>query len=511
MPVPSLSLSSRSPLDGDTDAVVIGVLCTPEGPRLACGHPGLAERLSGVADSLATIGVTGAADELVRVAPLEGMAAPLVLVGLGVPSATVDSVRLAAGSAARQLNGLPRLAVAVPDPDSPEQSAAALEGAAVGAYSFTGYRTAESPRSTAQVVVHGRADANAVVRAEALGLAVHTVRDLVNTPASDLYPGSFADRAQELAAGLPVQIEVLDEQALREGGYGGIIGVGQGSARAPRLVTVRYAPADAERHLSLVGKGITFDSGGLSLKQAPAMVGMKYDMTGAATVLSVVLAAARLSLPVRVTARLCLAENMPSGSALRPNDVLRMRSGATVEVLNTDAEGRLVLADGLADASAELPDALVDVATLTGAARLAMGERITPVMGDAALAQRMAAAGTRAGEQFWPMPLAPELRSVLDSDIADIANAKPGHTVGGMMVAGLFLQHFVGSVDEGAQRRRLPWIHLDIAGVANNGARAWGFTPKGATGATVRSLIGLAEALAVTEDDESRGIRLSPL
>jgi len=223
------------------------------------------------------------------------------------------------------------------------------------------------------------------------------------------------------------------------------------------------------------------------------MVGMKYDMTGAVTALAVIVAAARLGLPVRLTAWMCLAENMPSGSAVRPNDVLRMRGGSTVEVLNTDAEGRLVLADGLVAASEEEPDAIVDVATLTGAARVAMGERYCPVMGDDDLVARVVAAGASVGEVFWPMPLPPELRSLLDSDVADIANAKPGHTAGGMLIAGHFLRTFVGSVGEGDEKRTIPWAHLDIAGVANNPGSPHGGIGKGPTGTTVRTLLALAE------------------
>ncbi len=233
-----------------------------------------------------------------------------------------------------------------------------LEGAAIGAYAYTGYRvttlgTTKTPAD--EITVHHRGsgendgsfDADGIVeRATAVGAAIHTVRDLVNTPPSDLYPETLAAAAVDLALGLPLDVEVLDETELAAGGYGGILSVGGGSVRPPRLVVVRYSPAGATRHLALVGKGITFDSGGLSLKPAAGMVGMKYDMTGAVTALAVIVAAAKLALPVRITAWLCIAENMPSGSATRPNDVLRIRGGTTVEVLNTDAEGRLVLADG---------------------------------------------------------------------------------------------------------------------------------------------------------------------
>jgi leucyl aminopeptidase len=332
-----------------------------------------------------------------------------------------------------------------------------------------------------------------LARANATTTAIQTVRDLVNMPPSELYPETLAAAAVELAGGLPVEVEILDEPALLAGGFGGILGVGQGSSRGPRLAVVRYSPAGAEKHLALVGKGITFDSGGLSLKPPASMVGMKYDMTGAATVLAATLAAARLGLPVRITAWLCIAENLPSGTAARPNDVLRIRGGKTVEVLNTDAEGRLVLADGIVAASEEHPDAIVDVATLTGAARVSMGERFVPVMGDDALVARTIAAGVSVGEPIWHMPMPPELRSVLDSDIADIANAKPGNPTGGMLVAAHFLAYFVGTSGEGEDAAPIPWAHLDIAGAANNGGAPHGEIGKGPTGVTVRTLIALAE------------------
>jgi leucyl aminopeptidase len=290
-----------------------------------------------------------------------------------------------------------------------------------------------------------------------------------------------------------VDVTIWDEKALEADGFGGILGVGLGSTRGPRLVKVSYAPTGAARHLALVGKGITFDTGGLSLKPPTGMVGMKYDMTGAATVLAVTLAAARLALPVRLTAWLCIAENMPSGSALRPNDVLRIRGGRTVEVLNTDAEGRLVMADGLVAASEEQPDAIVDVATLTGAAMVALGTRYAGVMGDDALVQKVVSAATDAGELVWPMPLPGELRASLNSEIADIANANPGNTAGGMLLAGVFLQEFVGTTGEGESATRIPWAHLDIAGPAKGPAAPYGFTGKGPTGVTVRALLRLAE------------------
>lgn len=498
MVVPTLSLTSVPPLAGDhggsaPDLLVLGVQKTDAGPRLLSDDPAFA----GVAAALPQIGATGAADELRRLPAVEGSAIPVALIGVG-KEVTADTLRAAAGAASRQLTGVERLSVALPVTSAAETQAV-LEGAGIGAYAYTDYRVAtlDATKTPARnIVAHvaaDLADETTAARATAVVTAVHQVRDLVNMPPSDLYPETLADAAVALAEGLPVDVEVLDVAALEAGGFGGILGVGSGSSRGPRLAVVRYAPEGAERHLALVGKGITFDSGGLSLKPAASMVGMKYDMTGAATVLAVTLAAARLNLPVRVTAWMCIAENLPSGTAARPNDVLRIRGGKTVEVLNTDAEGRLVLADGLVAASEEHPDAIVDVATLTGGARVAMGERYVPVMGADELVSKVIAAGTSTGEPLWQMPLPPELRAVLDSDIADIANARTGNPNGGMLVAAHFLKYFVGTASDEADAAQIPWAHLDIAGAANNAGSPHGEVGKGPTGATVRTLIALAE------------------
>ncbi|MEO6114939.1 MAG: leucyl aminopeptidase [Pseudolysinimonas sp.] len=493
MAVPTLSLSSSAPLAAEADVLVLGVQKTDAGPRLLSDDPGFA----GVTAALAQVGATGAADELRRLPAVEGSSIPIALIGLG-KEVTADTLRAAAGAAARQLFGIERLALALPT-SSAAETQSVLEGAGIGAYAYTEYRVAtlDATKTPASVitahVATALADEATAARAGAVVTAIHQVRDLVNMPPSDLYPETLADAAVSLADGLPVTVEVLDVAALEAGGYGGILGVGLGSSRGPRMAVVRYAPTGAKQHLALVGKGITFDSGGLSLKPAASMVGMKYDMTGAATVLAVTLAAARLGLPVRITAWLCIAENLPSGTAARPNDVLRIRSGKTVEVLNTDAEGRLVLADGIVAASEEHPDAIVDVATLTGGARVSMGERYVPVMGDDKLIARTIAAGAAVGEPIWHMPLPPELRSVLDSDVADIANARPGNPNGGMLVAAHFLKYFVGTVSDDQDAAQIPWAHLDIAGAANNAGSAHGEVGKGPTGATVRTLIALAE------------------
>lgn len=483
MTVPSLSTSPLPLLEIEGDVLVLGVRKTDEGPQLAHDDPAFAD----LQLVLASIGVTGVQDEVRRLPGTHGATESIALVGLGSGEVTVNDLRYAAGSVARQVRGVDSLVFGFPVADDAELLAV-LEGAALGAYAFTEYRASsdDAKLPATSIVVATDAPADALIeRAIAAATAVHTVRDLVNTAPNDLYPETFAASAVSLAEGLDVTVDVLADDELRAGGFGGILAVGQGSARGPRLVKVSYSPAGATQHIALVGKGITFDSGGLSLKPPASMIGMKYDMTGAATVLAVALAAARLALPVRVTAWLCIAENMPGGAALRPNDVIRIYGGKTVEVLNTDAEGRLVLADGLVRASEEEPDAIIDVATLTGAASIAMGTRYVGTMGDPELAQKVVAAGNRVGETLWHMPIAPELRPLLASDIADIANIKPGNTAGGMMIAAAFLRDFVPST--------IPWAHLDIAGPANNGGNGWGFVGKGPTGVAVRALLQLAE------------------
>jgi leucyl aminopeptidase len=339
-----------------------------------------------------------------------------------------------------------------------------------------------------------KALAAALTRAGVVGEAVAVARDLINTAPGDLAPADLAAAAVRLAEGTSLQVRVLAEQELADGGFGGILGVGQGSSRPPRLVVVDHHPKGARGHLALVGKGITFDSGGLSLKPPAGMETMKSDMSGAAAVLAAVKAASDLGVPLRVTGWLAVAENMPSGTAIRPSDVLTMHGGTTVEVLNTDAEGRLVLGDALVAATAEHPDHVVDVATLTGAQVVALGNRVSAVMGnDDGFRDGVLAAAQRAGEQFWPMPLPRELRASLDSPVADLANI--GDRAGGMLVAGLFLQEFVGA---GADGKPVPWAHLDIAGPAFLTGEAHGYTPKGGTGVAVRTLLALAEDLAAS-------------
>jgi len=281
-------------------------------------------------------------------------------------------------------------------------------------------------------------------------------------------------------------VEILDEKQLKRAGYGGILGVGGGSSRPPRLVRLHYRPGKPKAKVALVGKGITFDTGGISLKPAAKMDEMTSDMAGAAAQLATVLLAAELNYPLEVIAYLPLAENMPSGTAYRPGDVLAMYGGKTVEVLNTDAEGRLILADAIARAGEDEPDYLIETSTLTGAQVVALGNRTPGIMGSDEFRDRVADIAQRTGEGGWPMPLPEELRSDLDSKLADIANVT-GHRWGGMLAAGIFLREFVPD--------GVPWVHIDIAGPAYSDS-VWGYTGKGGTGVPVRTLAAVLADIA---------------
>lgn len=488
MTVPALSVSPSPASESSADAVLLAARAGTDGVELLA-----VEGFEWLPAMLDTLGAKGTAEEVVRVPGPEGGPRLVVVVGIG-EAADAAAHRLAVGSAVRQLTGVSSLAIAIPADDA-DAAAAILEGAALGAYVYSAYKS--KPKSPVEeITLHSplAAEAIGVDRVRAVTAAVARTKDLVNTSPAELFPARLAELAVEAASGAGVAAKVWDEAALAEDGFGGILGVGQGSSRGPRLVRLEYAPAGASTHLALVGKGITFDSGGLSIKPMASMVGMKTDMAGAAAVLSAIVALAELRVPVRVTGWLCLAENLPSGTATRPNDVLRMRGGTTVEVLNTDAEGRLVLADGLVAASEEQPDAIVDVATLTGAQVVALGHRITGLMGDDDLVATVRAAADAVAEPTWPMPLPADLLSLLKSDVADLGNTKLGQTVPGMLLAGVFLREFVGTRD--GSDERIPWAHLDIAGPSNNAGSPWGFTGSGATGAAVRTLVKLGEQLA---------------
>jgi len=497
--VTSYTLRKGAPDKTRADVVVLGVVRTPKGPQAAAGGERVASAYGRKwAPLLSTVGVTGAVGEVAKVPTAGTVASPLlVLVGLGeAERVDASDVRRAAGLAIRQVCNAASVALALPAGDD-EHVRAVLEGAMLGGYRFTRYTTGPRPDGPADVVVltdiaRTKGARRAAEVARAVGEATALARDWVNTPAGDLTPELFADAVvAEHDRRRPgrVEVSVLGDDELRERGFGGIVGVGRGSANPPRLVRLDYTPRGATAHLALVGKGITFDSGGLSIKPSGAMTTMKCDMAGAAAVVAATLAIAELGLPVRVSAYAPLAENMVSGDATRPGDVLTMYGGRTVEVLNTDAEGRLVLADALVLAGESSPDLVVDVATLTGACANALGDRVGGVLGnDQPLVDRTVAAGARAGEAWWQLPITDEMTEKVRtrSTVADLMQHNTD-AWGGALYAAAFLQEFVGD---------RPWAHLDIAGPAFNDRGAHGHVTAGGTGFTVGTLVELASDLA---------------
>ena len=430
----------------------------------------------------------------------------LVVVGLG-PSGAVgaDELRRAAAAFVGAVRRHRRVAFEYPevDLDLADGARAVAEGLILGSYSFDEFKPTarDTPRIDSVTVAVGddaadvRAARAAVAAGTAVADAVCFARDLVNTPGGTLTPAVFADRAAERAGAAGLTVEVLDQKAIKAERLGGLLAVNQGSTHPPRLVKLTYEPADAPAEVetvALVGKGITFDSGGLSLKPADGMMDMKMDMGGAAAVIAAMCALPSLDVGVRVVGFAPMTDNMVNGDAQRPGDVFTARNGTTVEVLNTDAEGRLILADALCLASEEEPAAIVDLATLTGACLVALGDRIAGLMAnDDDFRDRVAGAADRAGERVWPLPLPDDYRPRLDSQVADIKNITSGR-FGGTLTAGLFLRDFVG---EG-----IPWAHLDIAGPAWL-AEPYGEHPKGGTGFGVRTLIALVEGWAVEGAD----------
>ncbi|MFD2758628.1 leucyl aminopeptidase [Gulosibacter faecalis] len=445
------------------------------------------------AGRLEQLGVTGKQGQTTRILVAtdeeDGEGAAL-LVGIG-ETRDAESLRRAAGAAARTLAKANAVVYDLVEPTDAELEAL-LTGHVLGGYRYDRFKSAnEEVAGEAAVAAAGASD-EVVARASAIVDAVVLTRDLVNTPPSALVPEDFADAVAEVFSDDAVTVEVWDEQKLIDEACGGVLGVGAGSVNPPRVVHLEYAPEGATTHVALVGKGITFDSGGLSIKPAASMVGMKFDMGGAASVVGTIRAVAALGLPVHVSGWCMLAENMPSGSAIKPDDVLTTRSGVTVEVTNTDAEGRLVLCDGLSLASEEQPDLIIDIATLTGAQVVALGDRTTGLLGNEDEWRERALAASRVvGEPLWSMPIPEEIAEKLDSNIADIVNSKPGDRAGGMLFAGAFLERFIGIDDEGDQ---IPWLHFDIAGPADS-KTAYGYVAKGATGVPVRTLVELLSSL----------------
>jgi leucyl aminopeptidase len=456
-----------------------------EGPVAASAVP---DDLTEVVEAfLADVGHTGAAGSVHSLPRPTSTPAVVHLVGIG--DGTEAALRSAGAAVTRAVAGKPRAAVMLPDDVAPAAVRGFAEGLLLAAYRYTLADGAEPPKLRRVDLLTADPDAVAeeLAAARVVAEATWLARDLVNTPGLLKSPEWLAGAAVKAAAAHGVTATVRGPEQLAAEGFGGLVAVGGGSARGPRLVELKWAPRGATRHVVLVGKGITFDTGGISIKPGPGMALMKKDMGGAAAVLGAVLAAASLGLPVKVTALMAIAENMPSGSAYRPGDVIRHHGGKTSEVLNTDAEGRLVLADALAYAAARLrPDALVDLATLTGAQSVALGKRTAALFSPSdTLADELAAAADEAGERVWRMPLTEDYVPELRSDVADVNNAAGNP---GTITAALYLREFTG---DAADR----WAHLDMSGPA------WSDKPdgelvRGGTGWGVRTLVRWLQGMA---------------
>jgi leucyl aminopeptidase len=512
--VTTYTLRKGSPAKTRTDLVVIGVVKTSKGDLVAC--PGAEDVASEYGRKfkpmLSSMGFRGGAGEVLRV-PTAGAikAGQLLVVGLGDrDSLTLERVRRAAGVAARNLGNAASVALALPAHDA-EHVRAVADGFLSGTYSFKQYKSKSDDAGVADVSILSdaarRTDAiAALATAKTVAEVVHRARDWVNTPPNDLTPELFADGVLSFAKQLTgrskpkLAIQVLGPDELAKLGCGGILGVGMGSSNPPRLVKLTWSPEDARAKVAFVGKGVTYDSGGLTIKPGNSMATMKYDMGGAAAVIAATFAIAELGLPVAVTTYAPMAENMVSGTAMRPGDVLTMFNKLTVEVTNTDAEGRLILADAMAMAVEDEPDAIIDVATLTGPCIVALGEKVAGLFGDDETTAAVKRAAEKSGEMIWRLPIPAETREAVrtESKVADVLQHNWVRW-GSALFAAAFLQEFV------ADR---PWAHLDIAGPAWNTGGPWGHVPSGATGYGISTLVEYVAALAaagepVLSEDES--------
>jgi len=511
-------------LSADLVALGVPVFADEDVPRPAVDPTSLPGALS-VPAALdggwcARHGFGGKVGQTVTVHTTGGSGPDVVLVGVGAAGslagdAGLESLRRAGAAFVRRVGTGDGAALLLPvgadGPAIPAAAAAAAlaEGAVLASYRYVDFRTGDQPETLgslglAAVAADVGAVATGAARGARLAESVGLARDLVNEPPSSLTPTSFAEFFLRRFADVPeLTVEVWDEDRIVAEKLGGLLGVARGSSQPPRLVRVEYRPADPLEidgrvpHLALVGKGITFDSGGLSLKTASGMETMKTDMGGAAAVLGAVDAAAALGSGIRITALTPLTENMPGGSAIKPGDVLTTRKGKTIEVLNTDAEGRLVLSDGLTLAAEAGPDAIIDLATLTGAAVVALGKEIAVLFGNSEnLMDEVHDAGERSGEPNWPLPMPDDYRSHIDSEVADMRNVgRPGQA--GSISAAMLLREFVGTV---------PWAHLDIAGPSRSDETSR-YLSKGGTGFGVRTLVALltseefARTLVTLDDD----------
>ena len=493
MPITRLTDSKNISTD---EVLVVGFAQSDNGPELLEAAVALeAATKTEINEAIKLLNFAGKKSEITFLTIKSG----ILCVGLGKISKTqpleMETLRRAAAVAARSLVGKKSALFALPTQTTVAAQAVAV-GVELGAYTFTEFKTKneknnESLKQANILVQDLFINKASFEEAQIIAESVKNVRNLVNTPPSHMYPETFANYVKKsFKKNSKLTLEVLDERALKRQGYGAIIGVGQGSINPPRFIRLAYKSRGAKFHLALVGKGITFDTGGISLKPPASMHTMKCDMAGAATVIEALRAIMNLDLKINVTAYAALAENMPSASAQRPSDVVTTYGGKTIEVLNTDAEGRLVLADALARAQEDKPDLIIDLATLTGAATVALGSRTAGIMSNKDEARdQVFASAKETGESMWPMQIPEESRTILDSKTADIANV--GFTpnpAGGMMVGAAFLNEFV---DE-----KTPWVHIDIAPPAFNEGAPYGYNGLGGTGVGVRTLVHLAQKLS---------------
>src|SRR5665811_666778 len=481
--MPDVTLSSAKPTTVRADALVLGVRNDEDGDDFA--------------DTLALLNFTAKNGSVAKFPGGKHATAKLVI-AVGLPAEpTAEDLRRAAARGIKAAKGAGTVAMAL-NPAGVDEVEAIAEGIHLGSYEFERYKTKKKEpnlKVTTTVTIlspfaRQTTATKGLERAATVIESVNQVRDWVNTPPGDLTPPEFARQIVDYV-GESLKVSVWDEKRLIKEKCGGILGVGQGSDSPPRLVKLTYSPPTAKKHIALVGKGITFDSGGLSIKPGASMQTMKLDMAGAAAIVGTAVAIARLGLPIRVTAFAAIAENMPSGSATRPGDVLTIRGGQTVEVHNTDAEGRLVLADALVLATEAKPDLIIDVATLTGACMVALGLRTAGILSnDDKLSKSVHASSKVAGESMWPLPITEEMEEIVkSSSIADIRQHNP-KPYGGTLFAAAFLREFVGD---------LPWVHLDIAGPSFNEGASYDYTPVGGSGVGVRTLVQLASELSTRD------------
>jgi leucyl aminopeptidase len=484
--MPNVDISSQSGKDFSGDVLIVPVFSGRERHRLPLAISKVARQVMDEKDFKA---------DYLEIVPLHHPNGVkecrwMLLVGLGEEEAvTHNKIRKAVGAASRHAlkKGWKKIGVISPSTSLLDHDAvqvAAVEGALLADYDFAAFKGKPEPKHFELLEIFTNGDDTRKARRhlpqiEAGVAACHRARDLANTPAGDLYPESFAEIAQKLAKQHKLGFEAMGPDELQKGGFNALLAVGQGSARTPRVLKMEYKPKEkAKKHIVLVGKGVCFDSGGLSLKDASGMETMKSDMTGAAIVLATLVACAEAGAPVQVTGLMGLVENMPSGTSCKPGDVLKSRSGKTIEVLNTDAEGRLVLADLLHFASGLEADHIVDLATLTGACTIALGNGVSGIFGtDQRLVERLLDAGSATGEHLWQLPLVEEYREALKSQVADIKNVT-GQRWGGSITAALFLKDFV---------EHPSWAHVDLAGSWSASERD--YRPFGATGEGPRWLL----------------------